>query len=103
MTEPPDPELSSLPPDSAGQAEDDSRAARDPLGIAAIVLGCVGIVVLGFVLAIVTALVAAEAGRRAREARRSMENAYIGFALAVLDAVLFLVLHYQFKLPAFAG
>ena len=102
MTEPPDPELSRLAPDIDGGTRDDSRA-RDPLGIAAIVLGCVGIVVLGFVLAIVTALVAAEAGRRAREAGRSMENAYIGFALAVLDAVLFLVLHYQFKLPAFAG
>ena len=32
-----------------------------------------------------------------------MENAYIAFGLAALDAVVFLVLHYMFRLPAFAG
>jgi hypothetical protein len=35
--------------------------------------------------------------------RRSLENAYIGFGLAVLDGLVFLVLHYLFRLPAFAG
>jgi hypothetical protein len=77
--------------------------AADPLGVAAIVLGCIGIVTFGFVLAIVTAVLATAAGQRARAQRRSLENAYLGFGLAVLDAVVFLVLHYQFKLPAFAG
>lgn len=75
----------------------------DPLGIAAIVCGCVGIVAFGFVLAIVTSVLASVAGAKARELGRSLENAYIAFILAALDAVVFLVLHYAFRLPAFAG
>jgi hypothetical protein len=51
----------------------------------------------------VTALVATAAGQQAVKQRRSLDNAYIGFALAGLDAVVFLVLHYLFDLPAFAG
>ena len=66
-------------------------------------MGCIGLVTFGFVLAIVTAVVATWAGQRAREQRRSFENAYIAFALAALDAVVFLVLHYMIHLPAFAG
>jgi uncharacterized membrane protein YhaH (DUF805 family) len=81
------------------RSEDNS----DRLGVAAIVVGCIGIVVLGLVLAIVTATLAAEAGRRARDAGRSMENAYIGFALAIVDAVVWLVLHLAFDLAFIAG
>jgi hypothetical protein len=82
----------------------DSRpAGGDPLGVIAIVSGCIGIVTFGFVLAIVTAILAAEAGRRARDAKRPQDNAYLAGGLAVLDAIVFLVLHYLFKLPAFAG
>ena len=87
----------------AQSADGSAETSSDPLGVFAIVVGCIGLVTFGFVLAIVTAIVAGEAGRRARSARRSMENAYIAFALAVLDAVVFLVLHYMFRLPAFAG
>jgi hypothetical protein len=87
----------------AEEPADETGRVRDPLGVFAIVLGCVGIVVAGFVLSIVTAVVATAAGQRAREERRSAENAYIAFALAVVDAVVFLVLHYQFNLPAMAG
>lgn len=87
----------------AQSADSSGETASDPLGVIAIVLGCIGLVTFGFVLAIVTAVVAAEAGRRASAARRSTDNAYIAFALAVLDAVVFLVLHYIFRLPAFAG
>lgn len=79
------------------------RAASDPLGVAAIVLGCIGLVTFGFVLAIVTAVVATMAGQRAVREGRSAENAYIAFGLAALDGVVFLVLHYLFDLPAFAG
>jgi hypothetical protein len=75
----------------------------DPLGVIAIVAGCVGLVTFGFVLAIVTAVLATAAGQQAVKQRHSLENAYIAFGLAVLDAVVFLVLHYLFKLPAFAG
>jgi hypothetical protein len=81
----------------------ESRLSTDPLGVFAIVLGCIGLVTFGFVLAILTAVVAGAAGQQAVKHRRSLENAYIGFGLAVLDGVVFLVLHYMFKLPAFAG
>ncbi len=90
-------------PVSHGDAEADQRATGDPLGVTAIVLGCIGIVTFGFVLAIVTAVVATAAGQQAHARGRSLENAYLAFGLAVLDAVVFLVLHYLFKLPAFAG
>lgn len=89
-----------LPDTSPDEGE---RAPGDPLGIIAIVLGCIGLVTFGFVLAIVTAVVASWAGQRAREERRSLENAYIAFFLAALDAIVFLVLHYLIHLPAFAG
>jgi hypothetical protein len=83
--------------------EPGEKAASDPLGVFAIVLGCIGIVTFGFVLAIVTAIVATTAGQRARADGRSLENAYIAFGLAVVDAIVFIVLHYMFRLPAFAG
>lgn len=79
------------------------RAASDPLGVFAIVLGCIGLVTFGFVLAIVTAVVATVAGQRALRERRSPENAYIAFGLAALDALVWIVLHLVFELPAFAG
>jgi riboflavin transporter FmnP len=82
---------------------DESEKASDPLGMIAIILGCIGLVTFGFVLAIVTAIVATAAGQQAIKQRRSLENAYIAFVLAVLDAIVFLVLHYMFHLPAFAG
>jgi hypothetical protein len=89
-------------PRGADNSDDDARLA-DPLGTAAIILGCIGIVAFGFVLTVVTAVVATAAGQRARAEGRSPENAYIGFGLAVLDAVVFIVVHYLFDLPAFAG
>ena len=102
-----DPELSGLNPPMARDGRDDSGdppgKPADPLGMIAIVAGCVGLVTFGFVLAIVTAVLATAAGQQASKQRRSPENAYIAFGLAVLDAVVFLVLHYLFKLPAFAG
>jgi hypothetical protein len=100
----PDPdELSSLDPATHRGSEDSSGGVQDPIGVAAIVLGCIGLVTFGFVLAIVTAVVASVAGQRAVRARRSLDNAYIAFVLAALDGIVFLVLHYLFRLPAFAG
>lgn len=84
------------------EGEPETRAG-DPLGVLAIVLGCVGLVTFGFVLCIVTAVVATAAGQRARREGRSLENAYIAFVLAALDGFVFLALHYMFRLPAFAG
>jgi hypothetical protein len=83
--------------------EEQAGGIEDPLGALAIILGCIGLVTFGFVLAIVTALVASIAGRRAVVERRSPENAFIAFGLAALDGIVFLVLHYLFHLPAFAG
>jgi hypothetical protein len=105
LTEPDPDDVSALsrPPDRDGADSSDAPPIRDPLGIAAIVLGCIGLVTFGFVLAIVTAIVATAAGQQAMKQRRSLENAYIAFGLAALDAVVFLVLHYMFRLPAFAG
>jgi hypothetical protein len=97
-----DPELSAPGAAPTHPGADNSKVA-DPLGVAAIVVGCIGLVTFGFVLAIVTALLATAAGQQAVKQRRSLENAYIAFGLAVLDALVFLVLHYLFRLPAFAG
>jgi hypothetical protein len=103
MIDDPDPELSARDRALGLSGADNSDGVADPLGVAAIVLGCIGLVTFGFVLAIVTAIVASAAGQSARRAGRSLDNAYLGFGLAALDAVVFLVLHYLFKLPAFAG
>jgi hypothetical protein len=87
------------PPDAA----DSAKAAADPLGMAAIVVGCIGLVVFGILLSIVTAVLAGMAGQRAREQRRSPENAYIAFGLAALDGVVWIVLHLVFDLKFVAG
>jgi hypothetical protein len=104
MSEDLPPELSRLDPAIAGRSRDNSQGrARDPVGIAAIVVGCLGLVAFGIVLAIVTAMLAGIAGQRAREQRRSFENAYIAFALAGLDGIVWLVLHFVFDLKFVAG
>jgi hypothetical protein len=106
MSDGDDPELSV--PDrgiarGGADSSEEQSGVSDPVGVIAIILGCIGLVTFGFVLAIVTAVVASIEGRRALAERRSPENAYIAFGLAALDAVVFLVLHYMFHLPAFAG
>jgi hypothetical protein len=103
-----DPDLSALngarAPRSADHVpETETRGLEDPLGMTAIVLGCIGIVTLGFVLAIITAIVATVAGQRARAEKRSLENAYIGFMLAALDGVVWIVLHKFFELNVYFG
>jgi hypothetical protein len=100
-----DPELSAPQHAIASPGADDSDAYRqaDPLGVTAIVLGCIGIVTLGIVLAIITAIVATVAGQRARAEKRSMENAYIAFVLAALDGVVWIVLHKLFELNVYFG
>jgi riboflavin transporter FmnP len=101
-----DPESSRSDPAVTGGDWDDTAERppiADPIGILAIIVGCIGLVTFGFVLAIVTALLATIAGQQAMKQRRSLDNAYIAFALACLDGVVFLVLHYLFHLPAFAG
>jgi hypothetical protein len=81
-----------------------SAAARgDPLGAAAIACGCLGILVAGLVLTLVTGVLAAAAGANARAAGRSLENAYLGFALAALDGLVWIVLHLMFDIPFLLG
>ncbi len=79
------------------------RPPVDPVAAAAVSIGALGIVFFGILAAIVTAILAAEAGRRAREDRRSQENAYLAMALAVIDGAVWLFLHYRFHLPIWIG
>ena len=86
-----------------GYPEPQASGESDPVGVAAIVSGCIGLVVFGIVFAILTAFLAGIAGQRARERRTSTENAYIAFGLAALDGVVWLVLHMLFDLSFIAG
>lgn len=86
-----------------GYPQTPERAAGDPLGVAAIIVGCIGIVVLGIFLAIVTAVLASLAGSRAREQGRSQDNAYIAFGLAAVDGIVWIVLQMAFSLPFTTG
>jgi hypothetical protein len=99
-------ELSALPgaplPGSADYPEE-PRSTSDPLGVIAIVCGCIGILVGGVLLAIITGVLAAAAGQQARAAGRSPDNAYIAFVLAGVDGVVWLVLHMLFDLNFLAG
>jgi hypothetical protein len=96
-------ELSGLPVAYPQPADAGAEPHRDALGITAIVVGCIGLVVFGIVLSIVTAVLAGMAGQRAREQRRSQENAYIAFGLAALDGLVWIVLHLVFDLKFVAG
>lgn len=98
----PDPSRPADPPPDA-YPEPEQPAVRDPVGVAAIVTGCIGLVAFGIVLALVTAVLAAVAGQRARQARRSPENAYLGLGLAALDGIVWIVLHLVFDLKFVAG
>jgi sterol desaturase/sphingolipid hydroxylase (fatty acid hydroxylase superfamily) len=85
-------------------AEPEPVPARpDYLGVTAIVLGCLGIVTAGLFLALPVAILAAIAGGRAREDGRSLDNAAIAFGLAVVDALVWIVLHLFVDFAAWAG
>ena len=85
------------------EGERKSGTPGDPLGTAAIVIGCIGIVVLGLLLTVITAVLAAYAGSSARANGRSLENAYLGFGLAAVDGVVWIVLHMMFDIPFWLG
>jgi hypothetical protein len=102
MTQFPDPPPADAGPAAGGYPQPE-RPPGDPLGMAAIVVGCIGLVFFGIVLALVTAVLAGIAGQRARERRASLENAYIAFVLAGLDGVVWLILHMLFGLSFLAG
>jgi hypothetical protein len=101
VTEFPEPPRADAVPDP--YPDPDAAAAGDPWGVAAIVVGCIGLVLFGIVLAIVTAVLAGIAGQDAREKRRSFENAYIAFGLAALDGIVWIVLHMIFDIKFVAG
>lgn len=95
-------------PDEPGWAGDVSISPAptsnpDHAGIAAIVLGCVGIVVLGLFLVVPVALLAALSGARAREQGRPLDNATIAFVLAAVDGVVWVALHLLIDFPTWAG
>jgi hypothetical protein len=84
-------------------SDDEQEATGDPLGTAALITGCLGIVLLGLLLPVVTAVLAASAGSSARQRGRSLENAYLGLGLAALDGVVWIVLHLKFDIPFWLG
>jgi hypothetical protein len=83
--------------------EEPGVSTSDPLGTTTLVLGCLGIVVAGVLFCVVTGFLAAIAGGRAREAGRSLETAYLGFALAAVDGAAWIVLHMMFDIPFLLG
>jgi hypothetical protein len=103
MTEFPEPPPRADLPSEGDYSRPPAATGSDPVGVAAIVVGCIGLVAFGIVLAIVTAGLAGIAGQRARERRTSFENAYIAFALAALDGVVWIVLHMLFEISFIAG
>jgi hypothetical protein len=99
----PDLSAPNRPPDRDSAGNPVTKEPADPVAVAALVVGCVGLVVFGIVLAIVTAVLAGAAGQRARERRTSPENAYLAFGLAALDGIVWIVLHMIFDLNFLAG
>ncbi|MDT4923421.1 MAG: hypothetical protein QOG01_1134 [Pseudonocardiales bacterium] len=97
---PPDPDQ---PGWDRSELSPEAPVDRDDLGIAAVVLGCIGIVAFGIVLAIVTAVLGSVAGARARNQQRPLGTAYLALGLAALDGFVWLVMHYLFELPIWAG
>jgi hypothetical protein len=97
---PPDP---SQPGWDRGELGPAAPLGRDDLGVVAVVLGGIGIVALGILLAIVTAVLGSVAGAQAREQQRPLGTAYLALGLAALDGFVWLVMHYLFKLPIWAG
>ena len=95
MSEHPEP-----PPESAQRP---ARPPADPVAVTAVASGLIGIVTLGLLLALVTGFLAAWAGQRARADGRSIDNAVIALGLAVLDGVVWLVLHFAFDISSIAG
>ena len=75
----------------------------DTVAVVAVAVGIVGLVVFGLALAIVAGVLGATAGQRARESGRSFRPAYLAFALAVADGVVWIVLHLLFELPVQFG
>jgi ABC-type phosphate transport system permease subunit len=75
----------------------------DYLGVTAIVMGCLGIVFFGLFLAVPVAILSAMAGTKAKAEGRSLENATIGFVLAAVDGVVWVVLHLLLDFKVWAG
>lgn len=81
----------------------DEPTGHDPVGVAAVIVGLVGIVVFGAFFALVAGVLGAVAGQRARESGRSFELAYLAFGLAALDGIVWIALHLMFELPFVLG
>lgn len=88
---------------SGSQPSVPAKPPVDPVAVAAVGIGALGIVFFGIVAAIVTALLAAQAGRRAQADGRPQENAFLAMALAFVDGAVWLFLHYRFELPIWVG
>ncbi|MGI8678629.1 MAG: hypothetical protein ACR2LX_08090 [Jatrophihabitans sp.] len=78
-------------------------ASADPVAVTAVVLGFIGIVFFGILMAIVVGILGSYAGQRAREDRRSLELPFLAFGLAAVDGVVWIVMHLLFEVPIFIG
>ncbi|GAB2472506.1 hypothetical protein [Jatrophihabitans fulvus] len=78
-------------------------AERDPVAVLAVASGFVGIVLFGLLLAVVTGVLGAWAGQRARESKRSYELPYLALGLAFVDGVVWVALHLLFDIPSWLG
>ena len=94
-----------LPPDDLApdNLAPETSGGIDPLSVAAVVVGLLGIVVFGILAALIAGILGSIAGQRAREAGRSLELAYLAFILAAVDGVVWLVLHLLFDIAIQVG
>ena len=76
---------------------------QDPVGVAAVGLGFLGIVFFGILLGIAAGFLGAWAGQRARAAERGFELAYLAFLLAAVDGIVWLVMQGLFEVPIWIG
>lgn len=76
---------------------------RDPVAVVAVACGFIGIVVFGLLLAVVTAVLGAWAGQRARETGRTYELPFLAIGLAFVDGAVWVALHLMFEIPQWLG
>lgn len=98
----PTPHPDDLPP-AFDEAEDPAPSGMDPVAIAAVAVGLIGIVIFGILAALIGAILGGMAGQRARESGRSLELPYIALLLAGVDGIVWIALHALFEIPYTVG
>lgn len=76
---------------------------RDPVAVVAVACGFLGIVIFGLLFAVVTAVLGAWAGQRARDTGRTYELPFLAIGLAFVDGAVWIALHLLIDAPAWIG